>query len=184
MTSIRIPTVLVIGATGAGKTTLLLHMLGRRPPEARWAVLVNDFGDTHLSRVDPAVTVREVSGCICCSAQVSLRTAFVTLLRQAKPQRLLIEASSAAHPGAIVKVLREPGLASSVELERVVCVVDPRQVLDARYAGNDLYREQLKAADEIVMSRSDAVGASKLDAAIAVLERFGLTSARVGRVER
>src|SRR4051794_30222978 len=118
-----IPALLVTGITGAGKTTYLSQRLSARPHGERWAVLLNDFGDAQLTP-DKDVLVREVAGCICCSAQVTLRTAIVALLRT-RPARLLIEASAAAHPGAIVSVLNEPGIASAVVLERTVCIVDP-----------------------------------------------------------
>ena len=145
---------LVTGAPGAGKTTYLARVLAERPAAAaRWAVLINDFGEAKLD-VAGDVLVREVAGCICCSAQVSLRTALVSLLRD-KPGRVLIEASAAAHPDSILAVLREPGIASSVELERTVCVVDPEHAVDARYAGIELYREQVKAADVVVLTKSD-----------------------------
>ena len=149
-----IPIVLITGATGAGKTTYIARLAAERPRFERWAVLVNDFGKAALHAA-PGLTVREVAGCICCSAQVSLRTALVALLRD-KPQRLLIEASSAAHPDAIVQVLSEPGIASAVTLERTICVVDPAQALDARYANLDLYREQVKAADVVLLGKSNA----------------------------
>ncbi|HEX2830420.1 MAG TPA: ATPase, T2SS/T4P/T4SS family [Burkholderiales bacterium] len=145
---------LVTGATGAGKTTYLSRLIAQRPAAARWAVLVNDFGEARL-RTGPGLAVREVAGCICCSGQVSLRTAIVALLRDG-PERLLIEASAAAHPDAIVHVLNEPGIASAVTLERTVCVADPAQALDPRYANLELYREQVKAADEVVLSKTDA----------------------------
>src|SRR5690349_5061130 len=98
-----VPILLVTGATGAGKTTYLSRLLAARPSGERWAVLVNDFGTAKLEP-QPDVLVREVAGCICCSAQVSLRTAVIALLRE-RPARLLIEASAAAHPDAIVAVL-------------------------------------------------------------------------------
>jgi G3E family GTPase len=149
----RIPALLVTGTTGAGKTTYLSRLLGERPHGARWAVLVNDFGEATLGSV-PGAAVREVAGCICCSAQVSLRTAVVALLRE-RPERLLIEASAAAHPDAIVKVLHEPGIASAVALERTACIADPAQAINLRYAGLELYREQVKAADLVLLTKSD-----------------------------
>ena len=166
-----IPALLVTGTAGAGKTTYVARLLGERPRGARWAVLVNDFGQAKLQARDAEVEMREVVGCICCSAQVSLRAALVALLR-ARPERLLIEASSAAHPGAIVKVLEEPGIASAVSLERTVCVVDPVQALDRRYADLELYREQVKAADVVVLAKLDVrdenVRAAARDALLAL----------------
>jgi G3E family GTPase len=173
MSSSRVPATLLTGATGAGKTTFVSRLIARRPPGARWAVLVNDSGLASVSGVPGAVTVREVTGCICCTGRVALRTALVALLRESRPQRLLIEASASAHPSAIVKVLEEPGLASAIALERTLCLVDPLQVVDARYAGSELYREQLKAADGVILGGTDAVTAAQRDAALAVLERLG-----------
>lgn len=173
----RIPVHLITGATSAGKTTAILRMLAARPSPEHWAVLVNDFGEVTLSAApgvsEQMVTVREVAGCICCTAQVPLRTAIVALLRAARPQRLLIEASSAAHPSAIAKLLREPGLASTVHLARTVCVIDPRHALDPRYAASDVYRAQAQAADIVLMSKADVTSTDECDAARAVLEKLG-----------
>ena len=166
-----VPALLVTGTTGAGKTTHLSRVLAERPADARWAVLVIDFGEAAL-RGEPGVLVREVAGCICCSAQVSLRTALVALLRE-KPARLLIEASAAAHPRAIVDVLNEPGIASAVELERTVCVVDPAQAIDPRYANLELYREQVKAADVVILSKADLRSETARSAARDALSAMG-----------
>lgn len=166
-----VPTLLVTGAAGAGKTTHLSRLLAGRPRGARWAVLVNDFGQAMIDN-DAGLIVREVAGCICCSAQVSLRTALVSLLRE-QPERLLIEASAAAHPHAIVAVLRESGIASSVEIERTVCVVDPAQAIDPRYANLALYREQVKVAEVVVLTKADARSEELRSAARDALSAMG-----------
>jgi G3E family GTPase len=173
----RIPALLVTGAIGAGKTSYITRLLAERPHGARWAVLVNDFGEATLQKIAAgnAVLVREVAGCICCSAQVSLRTATVALLRE-RPERLLIEASAAAHPGAIVAVLREPGIASALMLEGTTCVVDPVQAIDARYATLELYREQVKAADVVVLTKGDVRSKGDRSAAREALLAMGAAS--------
>ena len=178
MSTPRVPALLVTGATGAGKTTYLSRVVARRSPASSWAVLVNDFGVAQLDA--PGHTplhVREVAGCICCSAQVSLRTAIVRLLRDARPERLLIEASAAAHPASIVSVLNEKGIASAVILERTVCIVDPAQLLDPRYGHVELYREQLVHADSVVLMKTDTRTASEQSAARRVLEQMGVSVA-------
>ena len=120
----RTPTYVVIGATGAGKTTHIARMLAQRPAAERWAVVVNDFGKATLDAapgvLQGEVVVREVTGCACCTSQVALRVALVDLLRRARPHRLLIEASSAAEPEALLKLLREPGIAQVIDLQPAI----------------------------------------------------------------
>lgn len=173
----RIPVHLVTGATAAGKSTAILRMLAQRPHAEHWAVLVNDFGAVNLRTAASActqrVSVREVGGCICCTAQVSLRTALVALLRAVRPHRLLIEASSAARPTAIVKLLREPGVAATAALARSVCVIDPRQLADPRYASSETYRAQVRSADTVLIGRSDVTTADERAAARRMLEKLG-----------
>jgi G3E family GTPase len=159
MTSTRIAAYLVFGATGAGKSTAIARLIARRPPTEHWGVLVNDFGiaavrDESLDGGIHRVTVREVAGCICCTSQVSVRTALINLVRDASPQRVLIEVSAAAYPGALMRLLREPGIARAVDVRGTLCVVDPFQILDSRYASLDVYREQIAAADCVSISKA------------------------------
>jgi G3E family GTPase len=164
----RIPATLVTGATGAGKTTLISNLLAKRREAERWAVLINDFGVVTLAGLpgvlDGMVAVREVAGCICCTGQVSLRVALVALLRETRPQRLLIEASAAAQPSALHRVLEARGIADAVELRSTICVVDPQQIADVRYATNGAYREQIAAADAIVIRESERMTAAAREA--------------------
>ncbi|HEY0338818.1 MAG TPA: GTP-binding protein [Burkholderiales bacterium] len=159
----RFPVNLITGAAGAGKTTAILHLLAKRPPDERWAVLINDFGRATLSTAsgvsEGKVVLREVAGCICCTAQVAVRTAIVALLREAAPHRLLVEASAAARPASLLHLLREPGLSDAVDVRATVCVVNVAQLRDARYVANELYREQIVAADALYVTTDDATAA-------------------------
>jgi G3E family GTPase len=192
MTLTRIPVNLITGFLGAGKTTVIRNLLAQRPAGERWAVLVNDFGKVVLDDVvrdsDGGIVVREVAGgCICCTAQVELRTAMVRLLREARPQRLLVEVSGAARPSAILGVLREKSMADATELRASLCVLDPRQFADPALGARDDYLEQMVFADVLVVNKSDAAGsgematireaAAKLAGRMAVVTAHGQISA-------
>jgi len=151
-----IPTHVITGAAGAGKTALIARLLSGRPRGEHWGVLQNDPGTGTLDLVDREVTVRRVSGCICCTGQVALRTVLIALVREARPQRILIEASAAARPAAVNSVLHEAGIAPSLDLRSIACVVSARQLADARYLASDVYREQIASADVIVLGDANA----------------------------
>jgi G3E family GTPase len=192
MSLTRVPANLITGFLGAGKTTVIRNLLAQRPHGERWAVLVNDFGkavlDDAVRDSDGGIVLREVAGgCICCTAQVELRTALVRLLREARPQRLLIELSSAGRPSAILNVLREKTIAEAVEQRAGLCVLDPRQFADPALGARDDYLEQMVFADVLVINKSDAAGsgemarireaAAKLAGRMAVVTTHGQISA-------
>ena len=164
----KTPVNLITGFLGVGKTTATLDLLARRPAHAPWAVLVNEFGQVGIdgaTLMQDGVAVREVpGGCICCSAQLPLRVTLTRLLREVRPQRLLIEPTGIGHPAGVIDVLRSEGLANAVELRNVICLVDSRQLSDARYAGLDTYRDQLSLADVLVANKSDLASAEQMQA--------------------
>lgn len=175
-----IATTVVTGATGAGKTKLIAHLLSQRTVSERWAVLENDAGTVTLDRApgvsEGEVAVRQVAGCICCTARVALRTGLIALVRAARPRRLLIEASALAVPEAIYGVLREPGIAGALDLRALLCVVAARQLADRRYLESEVYRRQIETADVIVLGDADA---AERDAARAALTGMMTPRARV-----
>ena len=164
-----IPTHVITGAAGAGKTALIARLLSERPRGERWGVLQNDLGTGTL--VDRKVTVRRVSGCICCTGQVALRTDLIALVREARPQRILIEASAAARPDAVKSVLHEPGIAPSLDLRSIACVVSARQLADARYLASEIYREQIAFANVIVLGDANSAERRAARAALAPMVR-------------
>jgi G3E family GTPase len=86
----------------------------------------------------------------------------------------VIEASAAAEPSAIMRLVHEPGLASAIALDRTLCVVDPLQATDARYSADDRYRAQAKSADVVFLSKLDLRRVGEIIAAREALAGFGV----------
>jgi len=172
----------ITGAIGSGKTRLIGALLEQRPEGEHWAVLTNDFGTStpaNLFCPTPEVDVREVAGCVCCSGQLVLRTALISLVREKRPRRVLIEASAAAEPGALFELLASPNLASALDVNSFIATVSVTQLTDPRYAGLRLYREQLGSADVIVLTAAPGTPTKARDAAHAALGDIIAVCARV-----
>ncbi len=162
-----IPVLLVSGALGAGKTTLVNHLL-RNPDGRRIAAIVNDFGaiDVDAALLAPSADgiVSLKNGCICCSLEGDLLRTLVTLTRRRPcPDAIIIETSGASDPAAIASALLDPVVFAATPLDTVVCVIDARQVADRPALLDDpLWRSQLRAADFVIVAKTDLVAPAEL----------------------
>lgn len=200
-----VATTIITGFLGAGKTTAIRSLLDRKPPDERWAVLINEFGEVGIDaallagedasgqRNDDGIILRELpGGCLCCAAGVPFQVALNQLLRKARPDRLLVEPTGLGHPGEILATLAGPAYRGVLDLRATLTLVDARKCGDARYRGHDIFREQLQVADVVVASKSDLYGAADLRALqdlVAEIRGAGAASVSVepairGRVDR
>jgi G3E family GTPase len=156
----RLPLTVIGGFLGAGKTTLLNRWL-RDAGGQRLAVLVNDFGalniDAELIAANTGEAIALSNGCVCCQIGDDLSGALIQVLES--PERfdaVVIEASGVSDPWRIAQLGRaDPGLA----LDGVIVLVDA-SVARAQWRDallTDTVERQLKAADLIVVNKTDLV---------------------------
>lgn len=160
----NIPTNIITGFLGVGKTTAILQLLKSKPADERWAVLVNEFGeigiDGHLFEgqysENEGVYIRQVpGGCMCCAAGVPMQVALNQLLKQAKPDRLLIEPTGLGHPVEVLQTLYSDIYRDVLSVEKTVTLLDARNLTDKRYTSHDTFNQQLEIADIIIANKSD-----------------------------
>ena len=126
----QIPTHVIAGPLGAGKTSLLRHLLAHKPARERWAVLINEFGQIGLDQALLAgsydgVSLSEIpGGCLCCVAGTPFQVGLARLLRQARPDRLLIEPSGLGHPAELLRQLGQAPWVGVLALQPPVLVLD------------------------------------------------------------
>lgn len=150
---------LVTGFLGSGKTTTLLHLLANKPENEKWAVLVNEFGEVGIDGAllaESGAILKEIpGGCMCCVNGLPMQVGLNMLLKQSKPDRLLIEPTGLGHPKQILDMLSADVYQPWLTLDASLCVLDPRQLRDQRVVENENFRDQLAAADIIIANKVD-----------------------------
>ena len=158
----NIPTHVIAGPLGAGKTSLIRHLLAQRPPNERWAVLINEFGQIGL---DAALLTQDIEGialgevaggCLCCVNGAPFQIGLGRLLRKARPDRLFIEPSGLGHPARLLKQLSEAPWQGVLAVQPCVLVLDAQ----ALAVGKPLpatQQETLNSAGLLLLNKSEGL---------------------------
>lgn len=126
------------------------------------------------------------NGCICCTvADDFIPTMEKLLERDERPDHIIIETSGLALPQPLVAAFNWPEVKTQVTVDSVVTVIDAAAVSEGRFAHDhdkldaqrkaddeldhespleELFEDQIRAADMIVLNKSDLVNAEKLEA--------------------
>jgi cobalamin biosynthesis protein CobW len=163
MTTERVPALIVAGFLGSGKTTLVGHLMQAAVREGvKLAIVSNEFGDTGIDRAlldsGDEGFVELDGGCVCCRLSDALPETLQVLFDRVKPDRLILECSGLALPGELVIQFWRPPLRDLISEERVVVVVDAeRAATSAPETNEELWAEQIEAADLILLNKADLV---------------------------
>ncbi len=79
------------------------------------------------------------------------------LLSEQKPDRLFIEPTGLGHPSQLFDQLTEPHWQSSLAMRALITVVDGSRLHDTNWVKQNLYEDQLKAAQIVVVSHTDVM---------------------------
>ncbi|MFK5733023.1 GTP-binding protein [Pseudomonas urmiensis] len=176
------------GFLGSGKTTLLQRVLANEDM-GETALLINEFGevgiDNLLVQEIAPNTVLLPSGCVCCSVRGDLKQALIDLhdkrSRGEIPafRRVLLETTGLADPAPILATLqRDPQLRGRYHIGLMVTVVDALHAsLQERI--HPEWLGQVTAADRLLVSKADLVGAAMLDQLLEHLQTLN-PSASIG----
>jgi cobalamin biosynthesis protein CobW len=140
----------------------------------------------------PDEIIELANGCICCTVADDFLPAMEKILSRAEPpDHIVIETSGLALPQPLVKAFTWPSVKARVTVDGVVTVVDASAVAEGRVASDEaklaeqrakdlslehddpveeLFEDQLRCADLIVVSKTDlvdAAGLARVDRAIA-----------------
>lgn len=169
------------GFLGAGKTTLIKKLLEEAFTGEKIALIENEFGTVGIDgRImkDYDLQITELNaGCICCSIAGDFTQGLKEVLKLYKPDRILIEPSGVSKLSDVIKgctpFLRE----GTLLLNLCITVIDATKY--RMYLKNfaEFYKDQLKNAKTIILSRTANMDRDKMDGILADIRQYNREAA-------
>ncbi|MGJ3523764.1 CobW family GTP-binding protein [Nitratidesulfovibrio sp. D1] len=169
----RPPLLVLTGFLGSGKTTLLRHFIEYNLQRDRFvAVIQNEIGAVGLDGKlleDGCRVVEADEGCVCCSLSGRLRHGLAQVLDRFTPDVVVLETSGLANPLNLLDELHE--VSDLVDRGAVITVVDTVSFANALRESR-VARDQVAAADILVLNKIDIAGPEHIEAAHAMAARI------------
>ena len=160
------------GFLGAGKTTLIKKMIAESYKGQKLVLIENEFGEIGIDGgflQDSGINITEMnSGCICCSLVGDFGKALKKVIAEYHPDRILIEPSGVGKLSDVIAAVSKV-TNDEVTLGYTVAVADEGKVKVYMKNFGEFYNNQIETASTIILSRTDSIPQSKLDAAVAML---------------
>ncbi len=154
---------LLTGFLGSGKTSFLNQFIEYHAGRNELVTVIqNELGERGVDQLllEGDESVMEVeAGCVCCTLAGTLAPAIRRLVERFGPDVVVLETTGVANPLNMAEELAE--LDDLVELDGVVTVVDAARFHDA-LAASDVARDQIAAADTVVVNKCDLVDEATL----------------------
>ena len=160
------------GFLGAGKTTLIKKMIAESYKGQKLVLIENEFGEIGIDGgflQDSGINITEMnSGCICCSLVGDFGKTLKKVIAEYHPDRILIEPSGVGKLSDVIAAVSKV-TNDEVTLGYTVAVADAGKVKVYMKNFGEFYNNQIETASTIILSRTDSIPQSKLDAAVAML---------------
>ncbi len=160
------------GFLGAGKTTLIKKMIQEAYKGQKLVLIENEFGEIGIDGgflQDAGINITEMnSGCICCSLVGDFGKALTQVIDQYHPDRVIIEPSGVGKLSDVIAAVNKV-TDQDVTLGYTVAVADAGKVKVYMKNFGEFYNNQIETASTIILSRTDAIPQTKLDAAVELI---------------
>lgn len=155
------------GFLGAGKTRLIKKLIQDNYYKEKIAIVENEFGEVSIDgailRETNTVVTEINSGCICCQVSGNFKKAISNIINNYDVDRLIIEPTGVAKLSELKRIFEDKELNELIEIDKLITVVDGERFYIYLNNFKKFFVDQIKAADVIIISRSQCLDKDKLD---------------------
>ncbi|MDY6951250.1 MAG: GTP-binding protein [Thermodesulfobacteriota bacterium] len=148
--------IVLTGFLGSGKTSFLQHFIEYQVQLNRFvAIIQNEIGEIGLDGklLDHDYAVTEIDeGCICCTLVGNLKSAIHQILSSFHPDYIVLETTGLANPYNLLDEIS--ALEELVRFDSITTIVDGLNI-EQSLKNYDVAREQIKAADILLLNKKD-----------------------------
>ena len=164
---------IISGFLGSGKTTLIRKLLNETLKNEKVVLIENEFGEIDVDSdflKDTSIEIKSINaGCICCSLQGDFEEALKKVIETYNPDRIIIEPSGVGKLSDVTKAVKT---VEEAKINALCTIVDARKC--KIYAKNfkEFFNDQIKAANCIIMSKTQTISEEKLKEAYAIIKEI------------
>ncbi len=174
---------IIAGFLGAGKTTFIKRLIEQVFTGEKLVLIENEFGEIGIDGgflKEAGIEITEMnSGCICCTLVGDFSKALQKVLDEYRPDRVLIEPSGVGKLSDIVKAIEDVKQEAGIEIGGRIAVVDGRKA--GLYLKNfgEFYKDQVRHASTIVISRTQLMTDEKIEECVHMLRKENKDAAMI-----
>lgn len=155
--------IVVTGFLGSGKTKFLQNYIEYENSKNRFVgIIQNEIGKTGLDGrlLDYDYSLVEIDeGCVCCTLAGQLKQGVATLMKNSKPDTILVETTGVANPFNLLSELNE--LDNVIDFDSIVSIVDGTSTFEL-WDKYSIFKDQIRAADIILLNKIDLMDENEI----------------------
>lgn len=149
---------IISGFLGAGKTTLIKKLIKEELNKEKIAIIENEYGEVGIDGnllKNEKIDVKEItSGCICCTITGDFKAAIVDIIKEYRPERIIIEPSGVAKLSQVIASIVNNSEIKGARINMKIAVVDIQNLEMYLKNFGEFYINQIVSANTIVLSRT------------------------------
>lgn len=147
---------IVSGFLGAGKTTLIRKLLKAYENE-KIVLIENEFGeigiDGEVVKKDGFDVIELEQGCICCSLRANFDSTFDKVIKELKPERIIIEPTGMGLLSQIIESINKFSANEECVINSIITVIDSVNYFDQLDVFGYFFQDQIINAETLILSK-------------------------------